>query len=100
MKCVLVRYTVKPGHAARNEELVRAVYRELDETQPAGLRYATFVLDDGQSFVHLAEIEAEPNPLPEVRAFKAFQTDLGQRCEQPPAATELREIGAFRWAAR
>jgi len=53
MKQVIVRYRVKPERAAENEELVRAVYAELQETKPAGLRYATFQLDDGVSFVHI-----------------------------------------------
>ena len=54
MRQVMVRYKVKPERAAENEELVRAVYDELHRTEPAGLRYATFQLDDGVSFVHLA----------------------------------------------
>ena len=54
MSRTLVRYRVKPEEAARNEELVRRVYEELHCTTPAGLRYATFALEDGVSFVHLA----------------------------------------------
>ena len=33
---------------------MRAVYDELHQTQPTGLRYATFRLDDGRTFVHVA----------------------------------------------
>src|SRR5947199_356140 len=47
MKQVIVRYKVKPDRVAENEELVRAVYEELRRTEPPGLRYATFKLDDG-----------------------------------------------------
>ena len=54
MRQVMVRYKVKPERVEENEELVRAVYDELGRTEPAGLRYATFKLDDGVSFVHLA----------------------------------------------
>jgi hypothetical protein len=61
MKQVIVRYKVEPERAAENEELVRAVYEELHGTRPAGLRYVTFRLDDGVSFVHLAE-HAEDGP--------------------------------------
>src|SRR5688500_15538724 len=50
---VMVRYKVKPDQAARNEELVRRVYDELHQTTPSGLRYATFVLEDGVTFVHI-----------------------------------------------
>ena len=53
----MVRYKVKPDQAARNEELVRAVYEELEQTRPDGLSYATFKLDDGVSFMHLAAID-------------------------------------------
>ena len=54
MRQVMVRYKVKPDRVAENEELVRAVYDELQRTEPEGLRYATFRLEDGVNFVHLA----------------------------------------------
>jgi hypothetical protein len=97
MRQVMVRYKVKPDRAAENEKLVRAVYDELRRTQPAGLRYATFQLDDGVSFVHLASVETEDgsSPLSETKAFKQFLRDIADRCEEAPVTTELREIGSF-----
>ena len=95
----MIRYTVHADQAARNEELVRAVYAELAETRPAGLRYATFKLDDGRTFVHLADTDPGANPLLEVPAFRAFQAGLGERCSAPPARTALEGIGAFAWPA-
>lgn len=98
MKRVIVRYKVKRDQVAENERLVRAVYDELHQTRPEGLRYATFQLEDGQSFVHLASTETESgqNPLSEVEAFKRFQEDIADRCEEPPLVTGLREIGSYR----
>jgi hypothetical protein len=98
MRRVMVRYKVKPEHVARNEALVRAVYDELQRTEPAGLRYATVKLEDGVTFVHLASTETEDgrSPLPELTAFKEFQRGLGDRCDEPPVLTELSEIGSFR----
>jgi hypothetical protein len=98
MRQVMVRYKVKPDRAAENEELVRAVYDELRRTAPTGLRYGTFQLDDGVSFVHLSSIETEDgqSPLSELEAFKAFQKDIGDRCDEAPVVTKLREIGSFR----
>ena len=97
MRHVMVRYKVKPERVAENEELVRAVYDELQRTQPVGLRYATFRLDDGVEFVHLASIETEDghSPLSNVQAFKRFQEDIGERCDEVPVATELHEIGSY-----
>ncbi len=98
MKGVIVRYKVKPDQAAENEELVRAVYEELHRTNPAGLRYTTFKLDDGVSFAHLAWIETEDgtNPLPTTEAFKRFQENIGDRCEELPVVTPVSEIGSYR----
>jgi quinol monooxygenase YgiN len=96
MRQVMVRYKVKPDRVDENETLVRAVYEELRRSEPSGLRYATFRLDDGVSFVHLAITEDEQSPLAEVSAFKEFQQDIGARCEEAPVVTELSEIGSFR----
>lgn len=101
MSQTMVRYTVKPEQAAQNEALVRRVYEELRQTAPAGLRYATFVLDDGVSFVHVASVETADgsNPLQEVAAFRAFQEGIGARCDVPPAPVSLREVGSYRFGA-
>jgi hypothetical protein len=96
MRQVMVRYRVAADRAAENEALVRAVYDELEATEPAGLRYATFKLEDGVSFVHIAETEEGLNPLSEVAAFKQFQAGIAERCEEPPVAADLTEIGSFR----
>jgi hypothetical protein len=66
MKRVMDQCAVKPGRAAENEELVRAVYGEANETRPKGLRYARFKLDAGVSFVHLAVLDTG-NPAGRVR---------------------------------
>jgi hypothetical protein len=96
MRHVMVRYRVKPDRASENEALVRAVYEELRASQPAGLRYVTFELEDGVSFIHIAETEDEHNPLAQVQAFEAFQAGIRDRCEEPPAVTALTEVGSFR----
>ena len=58
-----------------------------------------FKLDDGVSFVHIASIETEDgsNPLAESAAFKAFQAEISNRCEEPPQALYLNEIGSYRF---
>ena len=97
MRQVMVRYKVKPDRVEENEELVRAVYEELARVAPAGLRYATFRLEDGVSFVHLAiQSEDGPTPLAKLDAFQRFQQDVRDRCEEPPVAGEVHEIGSYR----
>jgi hypothetical protein len=100
MHQVIARYKVKPDRAEENLELVRAIYDELERTKPAGLRYATFLLDDGVSFVHIARADADPNPLPQVAAFQEFQREIADRCEEQPQVTEVEEVGAYRFFDR
>jgi hypothetical protein len=96
MSNVMVRYTVRPECAQENAELVRAVYEELARERPDGLRYATFVLDDGVTFVHVAS-HGEENPLPAVAAFQEFTRDIGARCAVAPAVSSMQEVGSFRF---
>ena len=96
MPQVMVRYTVKPDRVQENEQLVRAVYEELHRSNPAGLRYATFRLDDGLTFVHVAVIDGDGDLLAQVEAFQRFKRDLADRCEEPPVRSEMDEIGTFR----
>jgi hypothetical protein len=91
----MVRYTVKPDRVAENEQLVRAVYAELASVQPAGLRYATFKLPDGVSFVHLA-VHEQDNPLQRIEAFARFQEGIRDRCDEQPVVTQLEEVGSYR----
>jgi hypothetical protein len=94
----MVRYKVKPDRVAENEALVRAVYDELESVAPAGIRYATFRLEDGVSFMHFATIDTEDGqtPLSKLRAFQRFQENIGERCDEPPAVTQLEAIGSYR----
>jgi hypothetical protein len=96
MGFTVARYTVKPGLEERNAELVRAVYRELTELDPTGFRYATFRLDDGRTFVHVAELDGDgDNPLPGLTAFREFQAGIHERCEWGPEVGGAELIGRF-----
>ena len=74
MRTVMVRYKLKPDRAAENEAYIGKVFAQLEREKTPGVHYATFKLDDGVSFVHIASIDAVDgvNPLTELSAFKAF----------------------------
>ena len=97
MKRMMVRYKVKADRAAENESYIARVFEQLERDRPAGLRYATFKLEDGVSFVHLVSLETGDgsNPLRKLSAFKAFTAGIRDRCEEPPAAVTLREVASY-----
>ena len=98
MKRVMVRYSVKPDKAEENTAYIKKVFEELKQNSPDGLRYASFQLDDGVSFVHFASIETSDgtNPLAQTEAFKKFQAEIKERCDKGPTASPLNEIGSYR----
>jgi hypothetical protein len=62
----------------------------------AGVRYAPFVLKDDVGFVHVvSETDQARSSLPDVAAFRAFQENIAERCDEPPAPAGLREAGSY-----
>jgi hypothetical protein len=98
MKRQMVRYTVKPERVAENDELLRAVFEELERTKPDGLRYATFRLEDGRSYVHMVSVETADgeNPLTKTEAWARYQESVRDRLEAPPEFSTLDEVGSYR----
>lgn len=93
----MVSYTLKPDRVAENERLALAVYEALRQSRPAGLRYATFRLGDGVSFVHIVSHEEKEgvNALTALPAFQAFAAGVKDRCVAPPVRVDLTEIGSY-----
>jgi len=96
-KTVIVRYQTRPDAADENQRLVQQVFAQLAEDDPGGLRYATFRLADGVTFVHVATVEGDVNPLSKVSAFAEFQREIGDRVEAPPQAADATLVGSYRW---
>jgi len=92
----VVRYRTNPQDAEENARLIRDVFAELAAGQPAGLRYASFRLDDGVSFVHVAVVDGDHNPLSDSAAFAKFQSGISDRCADGPAASDATVVGSYR----
>ena len=95
---VVVRYRTTEDQADENQALVEAVFDELQANQPEGLRYATFRLEDGVSFVHVASVETDDgsSPLEHIEAFRTFSQGVGGRCEEGPVVQTATLVGSYR----
>ncbi len=93
----VIRYRTKPECADENVRLIRAVFADLAVQNPEGLRYASFQGEDGVSFLHVAVLDdGDVNPLLESPAFGEFVSDIGNRCAEPPFATDADVVGSYR----
>ena len=95
---LVVRYQIKPEHADENQRLVEAVFEKLAATNPAGLRYATIRLADG-TFLHIADVEGDANPLNELAEFAEFLDGINERCEpgHTPNPQPATVVGSYRF---
>ena len=96
MKTVCVRYQVKPEFADENQRLVEQVFAQLAREEPAGLRYQSYRLADGVSFMHLASRDGtDGGPLETLESFKAFVAGIKDRCVQAPVQVDMVAVGRY-----
>jgi hypothetical protein len=98
MKATVVRYQTKADRADENQQLIEAVFADLEANEPDGFTYKVFRLEDGVSFVHVV-IEHEvgnSDSLQAVPAFQAFVADIGERCDVAPVAMGATIVGGYR----
>ena len=91
----VVRYTTRPQSASENEKLIKAVFDQLAEQMPEGLRYIAIRLDDGVSFIHVAVLEDDNNPLASLPAFGEFVSNISERCTDGPTPVNGTVVGAY-----
>jgi len=93
----VVQYRTKPDRGDENQTLIERVFASLATERPAGLRYASFRLDDGVSFVHVAEVTTPDgaNPLAALEAFQEFQRELEDRCDVQPEPHPATIVGSY-----
>lgn len=53
MDAIVVLYQAKADRADENQQLIEALFVELDERQPDGFTYKVFRLEDDVSFIHV-----------------------------------------------
>jgi hypothetical protein len=96
-KTMVIRYETKADAADENQRLVEGVFAQLAADDPGGIRYATFRLADGVSFVHVVVHEGDTDPLSSSSAFAAFQAGIGDRVVGPPVPAEATLVGSYRF---
>ncbi|MPZ85833.1 MAG: hypothetical protein GEV28_37830 [Actinophytocola sp.] len=95
----MIRYRTHPEKAEENQKLVEAVFAELAEKAPEGLRYMVFRLADGVSFTHLVISEEGGASLGDLTAFTQFTEGVGERAAVPPERVESTVVGSYGFLA-
>jgi hypothetical protein len=93
----LITYRTKPEMSERNAELISAVFAELRDAKPDGIRYLSLRLED-DTFIHVVETSTDDgsSALTKLGAFQAFQSGIRERCAEPPLVRGATVVGNYR----
>ncbi|MET8132843.1 hypothetical protein [Streptomyces sp. NPDC005251] len=72
------------------------MFTAVEEARPAGVRYASYRLPDGVTYIAQLELaDGTENPLPAIVEFREFQAGLKNWMAGPPAVEHLEARGAY-----
>jgi len=97
MKAVRVQYTVKDGYVETNKQNIRQVMSDLRDLKHPNIKYNSFLLEDGKTFMHLAMYPDEETSqiVQNLPSFVKFQTELkASGLEVPPKAEKLELVAS------
>jgi len=97
MDAVKVQYTVKESYVETNKANIGRVMAALRQLNNPDIKYASFLLDDGKTFVHwvMRASEAAQTVLSNLEEFQQFQQALrASQPEVPPKAENMTLVGA------
>lgn len=96
MNVLMVRAKIQEENVADARAAVEKVIQALEQTQPAGVRYASCLLSDGVTFVALVGLEDDgSHPLRELPAYAEMVENLRHWYDGPPAVDRMTVAGSY-----
>jgi quinol monooxygenase YgiN len=96
MKIVRVHYTTAKEFATTNKANIANIVKELRVLQHPGIKYSTYLLPDGKTFMHFDQFEDEAahQVLLDLESFKKFDADLWASKLETEPVLELLDLVA------
>ena len=92
-----MQYTVKEDYAETNKKNIEQVMSELRTLNNPGIKYSSFLLNDGKTFVHFGMYANEETMsiVSNLDSFKRFRQQLKEsQPEVPPQAEDLNLVAS------
>lgn len=91
MKIVRVIYTTTRQYAAINKKNILGIVNELKTLNHTGIKYSTYLLPDGKTFMHFDQFENEEahDVLTSLASFKKFADELDASSMEAEPVLEL-----------
>jgi hypothetical protein len=93
----MVQAKVRAESVADVAAAARKMFAAIDAAQPEGLRYASSLLPDGETFVALLQLDdGVENPLPGFPEFREFLEGVEASRAEPANVQPMTVIGSYR----
>lgn len=97
MQVLMVQSKIKAEGVSDVEAAVRKMLAALDAAQPEGLRYASFLASDGETFVAVRQVDdGVKNPLEDLPEYKGMLEIVEGVRAAPPVVDMLTLTGSYR----
>jgi hypothetical protein len=97
MSVLMAQAKIKAEGVADVEAATKKMFAAIDAVQPEGIRYASVLLPDGETFVALLQVDdGVDNPIPGLPEFRELQQRVERSRATPPSVQPLTVIGSYR----
>ncbi|MGH2883694.1 MAG: hypothetical protein ACRDPA_13515 [Solirubrobacteraceae bacterium] len=88
---------VKPESVDEIQAATEKMFAAINHAQPDGIRYASLLLADGETFVAVVQVDdGVENPIPGFSEFRELQELVDGSRAEPPSVQTLTLVGSYR----
>ncbi len=93
----MVQAKIKAESVTDVQAATRSMFAAVDAAQPEGIRYASLLLADGETFVAFLQVDdGVENPLPGIPEWREFVEGIEPSRAEPASVQALTVVGSYR----
>ena len=97
MSVQMAQAKIKAERAADVQAATEKMFAAINAAQPAGIRYASLLLADGQTFVAIVQLDdGLENPVPGFAEFRELQEVVDGSRAEPNTVEQWTVVGSYR----
>jgi hypothetical protein len=97
MSVLMAQAKIKPEGVADVQAATKKMFAAINAADPEGIRYASVLLPDGETFVALLQVDdGVENPIPGLPEFRELQERVEGSLAEPTGVQPLTVIGSYR----
>lgn len=96
MSVLMARAKIKPEGVDAVQAATKNMFAAMNAAQPVGIRYASLLLADGQTFVAVLHVdEGAENPIPGFPEFRTLQDVVDGSRAEPNTVEQFAVVGSY-----